>query len=103
MSDEGKPSRTSRAWRVVRRSVRVGGKTGLKTSFDLIVVMVPVIIIMTTLEALGALGIIEGVFAPVMELMGLPGNSALIFISGMASTSTPPSPSPPTSPSPSSR
>jgi len=84
MSHTCKPSRTSRAWRVLKRSVLVGGRTGLKTSFDLLIVMVPVIVIMTVLEALGALGLIEGVFAPVMELMGLPGNSALVFISGMA-------------------
>ena len=83
MTSEEKPSRRSRAWRLVKRSVLVGGRTGLRTAFDLLVVMIPVMVVMTTLEALDVLPVIGRLFRPLMQLLGLPGSAALAFISGV--------------------
>jgi len=82
MTSEVKPSRSSRAWGVVKHSVVVGGRTGLKTAFELLVVMVPVMVVMLALEALDVLPMIGKVFEPLMRMLGLPGSSALAFISG---------------------
>ena len=63
-------------------SVRVGGRMGLVTVWKLLIVMVPVIVAVMLLEGFDLLRHIAGVFAPVMRLVGLPGDAALVFLSG---------------------
>jgi hypothetical protein len=83
MSANGKESWGRRAWRVVKASLRLGSRSGLATVRELLVVMVPVIVIMTAIEAMGFLPKIAGLFAPAMRFLRLPGDAALVFISGV--------------------
>jgi len=82
MSSDDKPSRLRRAWHVVAVSFRVGGRMGLATVWKLLVVMVPVIVAVMLLEGFDVLRHVAGVFRPVMRLLGLPGDAALVFLSG---------------------
>lgn len=71
-----------RARRVIAASLKRGTISALRTLRMLFVVMVPVILVMMSLEAAGLLPKIAWLFAPLMRLLGLPGNAALAFISG---------------------
>ena len=82
MSSGERPSRWKRAWRVVKLSVRLGTRMGLVTVKKLLIVMVPVIVAVTVLEGFDLLGHVAGIFAPVMRFLGLPGDAALVYLSG---------------------
>ena len=82
MPSPGKESRSRRAWRVVKLSFRLGFRSGLATVRMLLAVMIPVIAVMIGLEAFGLLPKVARLFAPFMRVLGLPGDAALVFISG---------------------
>ncbi len=84
MTTESKPSLLKRAGWVFRLSFYEGGRTGVTTLRSLLKVMVPVMLLMSVLDAWGALPVIAGFFRPIMSLLGLPGNAALVFVSGAA-------------------
>lgn len=81
MPDGEKGTGRRRAWHILKLSVMLGGRSGLHTARELLIVMVPVIVIMTALEALGFLPWIARSFAPAMRILGLPGDAALVFLS----------------------
>ena len=62
-------------------SLTLGSRTGVSTLYTLLKVMVPIMILMAGLEALNVLSALGGFFQPVMGLLGLPGNAALVFVS----------------------
>ncbi|HAG07390.1 MAG TPA: nucleoside recognition protein [Peptococcaceae bacterium] len=55
---------------------------GLRVTWELTRVAVPVYIIVTWLQYAGVLPVIAGVCAPVMELVGLPGEASLALVMG---------------------
>jgi hypothetical protein len=78
------PSIMTRVLRVTSASVRLGARTGIDTVWRLLKVMVPVMAVMTCLEAFKLLPCVAWLFAPAMKLIGLPGDAALAFITGAA-------------------
>lgn len=59
-----------------------GFTNGIKTLLDLMKILVPVYIGVQLLSISGLLNIIAQVFAPVMSLFGLPGETSLVLILG---------------------
>jgi len=82
MSENENEAWGRRAGRVLKESLWVGGASGLATIRELLVVMIPVIVVMTAIEAFGLLPKIAWLFAPAMRFLRLPGDAALVFISG---------------------
>jgi spore maturation protein SpmB len=72
----------TKAGRILGSSLKTGGHTGLFTLWQLLKVMVPIMILMSALDAWGVLPIISGLFRPAMSLLGLPGDAALVFVAG---------------------
>lgn len=64
--------------------MRLGSRTGFNTVCELLKVMIPVMLVMIGAEAANVLPWLAKLFKPVMGLLGLPGNAALVFISGAA-------------------
>lgn len=84
MTKTTRPSILRRALSVLGLSLKDGARMGLRTVASLLVVMVPVIVVMTVLEATGLLPRLAWLFSGAMQLLGLPGDAALVFISGAA-------------------
>jgi len=57
-----------------------GLKTGLSSAFSMLIVMVPISLVVLILKMTGILAVVAGFFSPLMALAGLPGNTALVFI-----------------------
>lgn len=63
-------------------SVRRGGLSGLFTSWTLLKVMVPTMILVQVLKVTGLLSLMAAAGAPFMSLFHLPGESSLVLITG---------------------
>ena len=59
------------------------GRDTLLTSWELIKIMVPVIIVTKLLEEFGLISILSDILAPVMGLIGLPGELGLVWATGI--------------------
>lgn len=68
--------------RLARGLAEVAGQS-LKTSFDLFKVVVPIIIAIRLLDQLGWIKYLGDALAPVMELVGLPGQTGLVWATAM--------------------
>jgi hypothetical protein len=69
-------------WLRLRSIVASGIKKGLSTSWFLLKIMIPVSLGVYLLEWGGILQIIAKILSPLMHLIGLPGDSAFVLISG---------------------
>lgn len=78
MSDEENRNFAQR----LRLSVAEGAKKSAGTSWFLLKIMVPVSFVVALLGWSGALAVIARWLSPLMGLLGLPGEAALVFISG---------------------
>jgi spore maturation protein SpmB len=78
MTDEAREGALARA----RGAVKRGARDGAKTIWFLLRIIVPITLFVNFLGWLGALEAIAKVLAPAMGLIGLPGDAALVFISG---------------------
>jgi len=63
-------------------SFRRGGISGIFTSWDLLKVMIPTMVVVQILKVTGLLGSLAVAGAPLMDLFGLPGESSLVLITG---------------------
>ena len=59
-----------------------GFANGIKTLLDLMKILVPVYICVQLLSISGILNIIAEIFAPIMSIFGLPGETSLVIILG---------------------
>lgn len=66
----------------LKRSLRQGVLSGLVTSWVLLKVMVPTMILVHILRITGLLDLMAGLTAPLMSLLGLPGEGSLVLITG---------------------
>lgn len=66
----------------VQGAVVKGAKDAAKTVWFLIKIIVPITFLVALLDWSGALRVIARVLSPAMGLLGLPGEAALVFISG---------------------
>lgn len=66
----------------IRGAVVTGAKKSVSTVWFLLKIMVPTSLAVALLGWSGALQIIAGFLSPLMRLIGLPGQAALVFISG---------------------
>lgn len=64
-------------------ALKAGARSGLKTTWFLLRIMVPVSLAVAVLAWSGALGWLAEVLRPAMGLLGLPGEAALVFASGV--------------------
>lgn len=80
---EQKPGSTG-PWVVPRIvwSIRNGGLSGAVTSWALLKVMVPTMVVVQILKVTGLLGLTAAMSAPIMDVFGLPGESSLVLITG---------------------
>ncbi len=65
-----------------RKAVMAGLRKSVGTAWFLLRIMVPVSLVVALLGWSGLLGRIASLFAPLMKLIGLPGEAALAFLSG---------------------
>ncbi|MDF1536482.1 MAG: nucleoside recognition domain-containing protein [bacterium] len=63
-------------------AIRAGTLTGLSTSWTLLKVMVPTIILVQVLKVTGLLGLLASAAEPLMGIFKLPGEAALVLITG---------------------
>lgn len=63
-------------------SVRRGSLSGLFTSWALLKVMIPTMVLVQILKVTGLLDYMAAIGAPLMDLFGLPGESSLVLITG---------------------
>ena len=63
-------------------SIRSGGLSGAATSWALLKVMVPTMVVVQILKATGLLALMAAMGAPLMDVFGLPGESSLVLITG---------------------
>jgi hypothetical protein len=75
---DGSPATVKR----VALSVRRGFFSGVFTSWDLLKVMIPTMVLVQILKVTGLLSSMAVAGAPLMDLFGLPGESALVLITG---------------------
>jgi len=73
---------TARTTSALARSIREGFRQGLHSFYALLKVMAPVYIGIALLRELKILGLLAGIFAPFMKYFGLPGEAALVIVSG---------------------
>jgi spore maturation protein SpmB len=78
---EAPPGEPAAIKRVVL-SLRRGGVSGIFTSWTLLKVMIPTMVLVQLLKVTGLLGSIASMGAPLMGLFGLPGESSLVLITG---------------------
>jgi len=62
--------------------VSEGGKAGLKAFFDLAKVILPTYFVVAALDYSGIIHLIAKILSPVMSLFGLPGEAAVVLLSG---------------------
>jgi spore maturation protein SpmB len=67
---------------LIKDSLVLGGKQGLKSGFSLLCIMVPISFVVALLNWTGLLGIISNAISPVFKYFGLPGSAALSFVTG---------------------
>lgn len=73
-------------YRAIRASfLRITGETW-RTSWELIRIMVPVMIVVKVLEEVGAVVFLSAMLEPVMGLIGLPGALGLVWATAMVTT-----------------
>lgn len=61
---------------------RDGFENGIKTSFIILKVVIPIYVGVTILKHTPIISWVSTVFAPIMKFVGLPGESALAFVTG---------------------
>jgi hypothetical protein len=66
----------------VRRDLRLGVRSGLRTFWDLARVMIPAYGITLALEQLGVIGRLATAARPLMQALGLPGDAAVPLVVG---------------------
>lgn len=64
------------------QTIKRGAKNGLETTIELAKVILPVYLIVTILKHTLILDYIANLFAPVMQVFGLPGEAALVLVLG---------------------
>lgn len=74
----------SEGWEFLRRSLLRGGRLGLKTTWTLAKISVPVYVAVSLLGATPALDLIARWCEPLMRLFGLPGEAAMVLVIGNA-------------------
>jgi hypothetical protein len=79
MDESGPPTLMNR----LSSAIKLGVKGGLKTTWFLVKVIVPVTLAVAILGWCGALAVIARFCAPVMGFIGLPGDASLVFISSI--------------------
>ena len=65
------------------RAVHHGAKAGARTAVWLLLIMLPVSFAVLLLRWTGVLGVISDLLAPAFHAVGLPGSSALVFLSSL--------------------
>jgi hypothetical protein len=75
---DGSPAKVKR----VALSIRTGFFSGVFTSWDLLKVMIPTMILVQILKVTGLLSSMAAAAAPLMDLFGLPGESSLVLVTG---------------------
>lgn len=68
--------------RPLGQAVLAGGRTGLRTFWDMAVVMVPAYFLALLLEYTGAITALSDLAEPLMGILGLPGSAALPLLLG---------------------
>lgn len=68
---------------LLHKSLREGLISGLRTSLYLSSIMVPISLLVAILKWIGALAWVSKLFAPMMYLLGLPGDAAIVIVSAM--------------------
>jgi spore maturation protein SpmB len=63
-------------------SIRRGFLSGIFTSWTLLKVMIPTMVLVQVLKITGLMDILASMSAPLMDLFGLPGESSLVLITG---------------------
>jgi spore maturation protein SpmB len=63
-------------------SIRRGFLSGIFTSWTLLKVMIPTMVLVQVLKITGLMDIMASMSAPLMDLFGLPGESSLVLITG---------------------
>ncbi|MFH0921546.1 MAG: nucleoside recognition domain-containing protein [Fibrobacterota bacterium] len=67
---------------IIRKSILLGGRQGLKSAWTLLKIMVPVSFAVALLDWTGLLQLLSTAISPAFVLFGLPGSAALAFVSG---------------------
>jgi len=67
---------------LIKNSIVLGGRQGLKSGFSLLCIMVPISLLVALLNWTGLLGIISNAISPAFRYFGLPGSAALSFVTG---------------------
>ena len=75
---DGSPAKVKR----VALSIRRGFFSGVFTSWDLLKVMIPTMVLVQILKVTGLLSSMAAAAAPLMDLFGLPGESSLVLVTG---------------------
>lgn len=65
----------------LRASVTKGALTGFKVLWELAKVIIPAVVIVNVLDQAGVLPYVSRALGPVMALLGLPGEGALVLVS----------------------
>ena len=71
-------------WRRLGGCIKEGSRKGIRTAVWLLAIMIPISGAVNVLRQVGVLGWIAGWLEPVMKLVGLPGETAIAFIIGVA-------------------
>ena len=71
-------------WRRLGGCIKEGSRKGIRTAVWLLAIMIPISGAVNVLRQVGVLGWIAGWLEPVMKLAGLPGETAIAFIIGVA-------------------
>ena len=67
---------------LLKKSVLLGGRQGLKSAWWLLKIMVPVSFAVALLNWTGAMQVISNAISPAFKYFGLPGSASLAFVSG---------------------
>jgi len=76
------PEMDNQLYRKVSRALLDGAKSSISTILFLLKIMVPTSLAVSLLGWSGILKVVAGFLAPLMKLIGLPGEAAFVFISG---------------------